>query len=196
MIEVGLSGGIGSGKTSVSKVFKNLGIPIYYADIEAKKIMNSDPILISEIISILGSQAYVNKKINKQYIAKQIFSDTEKRKKIESCVHKSVKKDYKSWVSKQKGAFVIHENALMFARNTYTEFDKSIYVFCPENIRIARIAQRDNISEQEIRQRMSAQAQDNECIKKADFVIHNDNTELIIPHITQIYSTIKQTIHG
>jgi len=196
MIEVGLSGGIGSGKTSVSKVFRNLGIPVYYADIEAKKLMNSEPDLISEIISILGSQAYTNGTINKEYIAKEIFSDSEKRKKIESCVHGSVKNNYKLWVLKQQGAFVIHENALMFARNTHTYFDKSIYVYCPENMRTNRIVQRDNISEHEIQQRMSAQATDSECIKKADFVIHNDNTELIIPQITHIYSTIKNTIHG
>ncbi|MFW5852229.1 MAG: dephospho-CoA kinase [Bacteroidota bacterium] len=196
MIEVGLSGGIGSGKTSVSKVFRNIGIPVYYADIEAKKLMNSEPALISEITSILGSQAYTNGTINKEYIAQEIFSDSEKRKKIESFVHVTVKKDYKLWVLKQQAAFVIHENALMFARNTYTNFDKSIYVYCPANMRAQRIAQRDNISEYEIQQRMSAQATDSECIEKADFVIHNDNTELIIPQITQIYSTIKHTIHG
>ncbi|MFO7869164.1 MAG: dephospho-CoA kinase [Bacteroidales bacterium] len=196
MIEVGLSGGIGSGKTSVSNVFKNLDIPVYNADTEAKHIMNSDTKTISHIQEIVGSKAYKNGQLQKEYIASQIFSNPEIRVELEKYIHKKVRTNYTHWVSQQTAPFVLQENALMFARDSYTLFDETIYVYCPETIRIQRVAKRDNLSPEKISQRISAQASDNECMHKAGFIIYNDNTQLIIPQINSIYATIKNNIHG
>lgn len=190
MVEIGLSGGIGSGKSSACKVFMALGIPVYTADVEAKKLMQNDTELQNEIVHIIGKDAYTDGILQTKHIAEIIFTDTEKKKHIENCIHPRVQKHYKEWVCKQRAAYVIHENALMFNSGTYTQFHASIYVYCPKDLRILRVMKRDTSTEEQIRARMSSQADDAVCVELASYVIHNDNTQLMIPQILDIHSHI------
>jgi len=195
MFTIGLSGGIGSGKTSVAMVFENLRIPVYYADSKAKYLMNSNSKLRIEIEDLLGKEAYKNNVLQREYIAKKVFSNNELLSKLNSLVHPAVYYDFLSWKKEQNSDIVIQENALMFLSDSYKKFDKTIYVYCPENIRIQRVCKRDNISKEQVLERIKKQASDEDCIAKADYVITNNST-LIIPQILEVYNNIKEIIYG
>jgi|SRR5690606_9738545 len=196
MIEIGLSGGIGSGKTSASRIFQNFGIPIYNADLRAKKLMSSNQTLISQITQLFGKQAYSNGILQTRYIAQHIFSNPQLKTKLEKLVHPAVYHDYTAWTQNQSESIVIHENALMFANDSYKKFHATIFVYCPQDLRILRIMIRDSITKEQAMQRILAQPDDKSCLEKATYTITNDNSMLMIPQILQIYAHIKTHIHG
>lgn len=176
MITVGLTGGIGSGKTTVAKAFHELGIPIYIADDEAKKLMQTSPVVKHKLIELFGKEAYLEGSLNKPYIANIIFHDKNYLDKMNAVVHPEVAKHFKKWLSKQQAPYVIKEAAILFENGGYKQCDVLITVTAPKKCKIERLLKRDNTSVEKIEAIMKNQWSDAQKIKLSDYVI--DNTEL------------------
>lgn len=173
MMIVGLTGGIGSGKTTVADFFKDLGIPIYIADEEAKKLMLKESVKF-EIITLLGEKSYDSSgKPNRKFIASQVFEDKILLEKLNGIIHPKVRQHFKKWAEKQDAAYVIYEAAILFETQKYKQFDHSILVTAPKKIRMQRLKARDNSTEKEIEARMQNQWSDARKKNLADFVIKN-----------------------
>ena len=173
MITVGLTGGIGSGKSTIAKMFEELGVAVYYADDEAKRLMNSSQQIREKLIKEFGKESYKNGNLNRAFLAEIIFNDKEKLLKINSIVHPEVDKHFKNWVKDQNGDFVIQENAILFENNKQNDFDYIITVTAPKDLRIERIIKRDSIDKNQIISRMNNQLDDAKKIESANFVISN-----------------------
>jgi dephospho-CoA kinase len=170
---VGLTGGIGSGKTTIAKMFEELGVPLYYADIEAKKLMHSSAILRKKIIALMGADAYSNEDLNRGYIAKIVFNDRKKLEQLNALVHPEVENHFKKWLGLQNAAYVIQENALIFENNKQGHFDSIIAVTAPFEKRIERVMKRDDVTKQQVLDRIDNQIDDDYKVKHATFVINN-----------------------
>ncbi|WP_373495902.1 dephospho-CoA kinase [Aquiflexum sp.] len=186
---VGLTGGIGSGKSTVAKIFTILGIPIYYADDRAKWLMAFNEELKKQIISHFGPESYTeDRKLNRNYLAGTVFSDEEKVKTINSLVHPAVKKDFESWTSQQDSPYVLKEAALLFETGSFRELDKTINVSAPLKIRVTRVLLRDpHRTEKQVNDIIDKQIPDEEKNLKADYVIKNADNKLLIPQVQQIH---------
>ena len=192
MYIIGLTGGIGSGKTLVSKVFENLGIAVYNSDIEAKLLMNNDSDIINKFKMIFGFEIYdENNRLNKKKLADLIFNDKNKLKTVNSIVHPAVKKHFTNWVQMQKSPYVIKETAILFKSGIFKDVDKIITVTAPLKLRIKRISERDNISEDDIMQRINKQTDDKFKIKNSDYIIRNDGKKLILPQILTLHKNFS-----
>ncbi len=193
-IQIGITGGIGAGKSLACKVFSILGVPIYDADSRAKSIMTTDGILISQIKQEFGDLAYDSEgNLDRVYLSQQIFNDEKKRIRLNELVHPRVAIDTEKWVSQQEGAsYILREAALMFESGYYKKLDKCILVTAPEWLRIKRIKVRDpHRSEAEIRKIMESQMPEEEKKKLADFVIDNDETQLMLPQILELHRRLS-----
>ncbi len=157
---IGLTGGIGSGKTTVAKMFAELGTPVYIADIEAKKLTNSSKFIRKKVIELLGEKAYTNDGLNRKYVADKIFNDKNLLQSVNNIIHPKVALHFKNWVSMQNGPYVIKEAAILFENGGYKDCDLIILVTAPKEIRINRIIDRDKTSKYEIKQRMANQWSD------------------------------------
>jgi dephospho-CoA kinase len=177
MIIVGLTGGIGSGKTTVAKQFKALGVPVYIADDEAKKLMNKSKIIKRKLIQLFGEQAYINNTLNRPFLADQIFNNTSNLEKMNAIVHPKVASHFLRWVNKQDAAYVLKESAILFENNAYKNCDYVITVIAPKKIRVERVMKRDETSLEKIEAIMKNQWNDDEKIEKSDFVINNVDLE-------------------
>jgi dephospho-CoA kinase len=189
---IGITGGIGSGKSTVAKIFNILGIPIYSADDRAKWLMANDTDLKDQIISSFGKESYFEDgSLNRSYLASRVFNDEEKVSIINSLVHPAVKKDFEKWVLKQNSPYVLKEAALLFETGSYMDLDKVINVSAPLKIRINRIMLRDpQRSENQINDIINKQLPDEEKNLKADFVIKNSDNRLLIPQVMQIHQLL------
>jgi len=174
---IGLTGGIGSGKTTIAKMFESLGIPVYYADIEAKKLMNSSNELKVKLIDLFGDNAFDTNALNSSYIANIVFNDKKKLKELNALVHPEVEKHFKNWLKDQKAAYVIQENAIIFENNKQFDYDYIITVTAPEKIRIERIIERDNTTKEQVIQRMNNQLDDDFKVKNSKYVIYNTDIQ-------------------
>lgn len=170
---VGLTGGIGSGKTTVGKMFTELGIPVYDSDLEAKRLMQSSKKLKKAITELFGNEAYIDDKLNKTYISTLVFKNQNLLKKLNAIVHPAVKKHFKSWTKKQGTPYVIQEAAIIFENASHESYDKVILVTSPQSIRIQRVMNRDGYAEEKVRDRMQNQWEDARKAALADFVIEN-----------------------
>ena len=189
MLKIGITGGIGSGKTTVCKVFELLGIPVFYADDVAKSIMYTDSILKSGILDAFGENSYSNSgELNRSYISSIVFNDKHELEKLNSLVHPAVFRAFDSWVLNQKEAsYVIKEAALLYESDAYKMCDQSILVISPIETRISRVKARDGISADDIQLRMNRQFSDEQKMKFADHILHNDERKLLIPQIIQLH---------
>ncbi len=172
MTIVGLTGGIGSGKTTVATMFAALGVPVYIADIEAKRLMNRSKIIKRKLTALLGEQAYNGDIINKKYIAKIIFNNPEILKQVNAIIHPKVAQHFKRWLKKQTAAYIIKETAILFESGSYNLCDKIILVTAPKEERIRRVMIRDSVTRKSVLERMKNQWDDAEKIKHSDFVIN------------------------
>jgi len=174
MKTIGISGGIGSGKTTCCKKFEDLGIPVYYADSRAKQLMISDVKLKRQIKKLLGQESYhSNGRPNRPYIASKIFTDKALLKKMNGLVHPAVGADVITWVQQQSAVYVLYEAALLVENGSYKNFDKLIVVTCPLEERIRRVMKRDKISKEHVVARMKNQLPEKKKIAVADFIIDN-----------------------
>jgi len=177
MMIVGLTGGIGSGKTTVAKMFMELGIPVFIADTEAKRLMSSSKVIRRKLIKLFGEDAYVNGILNKPFIASKIFSDKEMLQKMNAIIHPKVGKRFKKWILKQDAPYVISEVAILFENGSYKNYDTIIVVTATEEERLKRVLKRDDTSEKKIKAIMKNQWSDEDKIKRSDYVIHNETLE-------------------
>jgi dephospho-CoA kinase len=191
---IGLTGGIGSGKSTVAKIFSILGIPIYYADDRAKWLMAFDEELKQQILTHFGPESYSEDgSLNRSYLAGTVFSDEEKVRIINSLVHPAVKKDFEKWVGQQNSPYVLKEAALLFETGSYKELDKTINVSAPLKIRVSRVLMRDlHRTEKQVNDIIDKQIPDDEKNKKADYVIKNAENKLLIPQVLKIHGELLE----
>lgn len=192
MIRVGITGGIGSGKSTACKVFSYLGIPVFEADIVAKQLMNIDPEIRSKLIDLFGTSVYLpDQTIDRKYLAGIVFNNASLLAQLSKIVHPEVHKSFDSWCRNQQSPYILHESAILFETGFYKLMDKSIAVVANENQRIERVMKRDKIPHELVKQRIKNQLNDEDKIKLADFVIGNNEHELIIPQIVEIDKKIR-----
>jgi dephospho-CoA kinase len=191
---VGLTGGIGSGKTTVSNMFKELGVPVYIADLEAKKLMATSKVIKHKLIDLFGPKAYEDKELNKTFIAVKIFNDKAYLEKMNAIIHPKVAIHFKNWLKKQTTKYVIKEAAIIFEHNMQSQYDYIITVIASEEERIKRILKRDNTSKEKILSIMKHQISDQEKVKMSDFVILNDQLDLTKDQVLKIHNTILNNL--
>jgi len=190
MLKVGLTGGIGSGKSTVAKIFEVLGVPVYYADDAAKHIMNTDAELREKIISTFGAGSYVNNELNRPYIASIVFENTEKLALLNSLTHPATIRDAERWMRQQTSPYVIKEAALIFESGSAENLDYVIGVFSPLPLRIKRIMERDNVTRDEVMKRMSRQIDEDIKMRLCDKVIVNDEQQLVITQVLALHQQL------
>lgn len=188
---VGLTGGIGSGKTTVAKMFSELGVPVYIADDEAKKLTNSSKVIRRKLIQLLGEQAYIDGSLNRKYVAEKIFSNNALLNAVNAIIHPKVATHFKKWALRQKANYVIKEAAILFENGGYKECDVVILVTAPKTLRLQRVIKRDNATQGEIEQRMDNQWTDTRKKKLADIIIENIEIEKTRQQVQLIHKSLN-----
>jgi dephospho-CoA kinase len=191
MIIIGLTGGIGSGKTTVAKLFLERGVPVYFADDEAKKLMQSSEALKSKIRATFGDKSYLNNTLNRSYLAALVFTDKRNLERLNKLVHPAVKEHFSKWRAQQNSEYVIYENAILFESNSDKECDYIITVIADYETRIKRVMKRDNISRQDVINRIDNQLKTAEKVALSDAVIQNDDLQNLKPQINKILVALK-----
>ena len=187
MLRIGLTGGIGSGKSTVAHIFEVLNIPVYYADAASKRLMSEDEELKNKIKKAFGEDTYINNELNRKYLSDEVFNDPQKIKLLNSLVHPATIKDALGWMQIQKAPYVIKEAALIFESGSNKDLDYVIGVKSPVDLRIKRAMARDNISEQQVLARMNKQMDEEAKISLCDYVIVNDEEQMVIPQVLVLH---------
>jgi len=195
MLKVGLTGGIGSGKSTVCTFFSVLGMPVYISDIRARLLMMTDIEIIQEMKKILGDDIYLHDgSVNKQLLTKHIFEHEDTRQKINSIVHPKVKADFERWVREQDKSlnYVMQESALLFESGHWKDIDVIVTVTCPLEERINRLMKRDDCDRETVEKKISSQLPEEYKIENSDFVIHNSSNDIVIKQVLKIHETLIQ----
>ena len=191
MIKVGITGGIGSGKTTVCEVFERLGVPVYYADKQAKYLMETDKKLREAIRQLFGDEAFdAENNLNRAFIAGIVFKDEAKLLALNALVHPAVKADYDSWnaiLARKEYPYNLKEAALLVESGSYKDLDKLIVVSAPLEDRIKRVMARDNITAEQVKTRIDAQLPESEKVKLADYVIDNNLIMELVPQVGKVH---------
>jgi dephospho-CoA kinase len=191
MLKVGLTGGIGSGKSLIRRIFSELGIPVYDADTAAKRIMIEDERVRKSLISAFGIEIIqTDGSINNKLLAEIIFKNKTNLEKINSIVHPAVHRDFENWIQKQEAPYVLEEAAILFESNAHQNMDKVITVCASEDVRIERVIKRDTVSREKVIERMKTQMPDEEKVKLSDFIIYNDNDHILLPQVIDIHTQL------
>jgi dephospho-CoA kinase len=193
---IGITGGIGSGKSLVCQIFTSLGIPVYDADSRAKSLMTTDGILISAIKKEFGALSYhPDGTLNRQYLASVAFQDPQRLQVLNGLVHPRVGADFAQWLNDhQEHPYIIKEAALLFESGSYQSLDKIIVVHAPEQLRLSRVLQRDpHRSTEQVQEIIRNQMRDEEKVRRADFVIVNDETQLVIPQVLALHQQFSHS---
>jgi dephospho-CoA kinase len=200
MLKIGITGNIGSGKTTVSKLFELMGIPVFYADDAAKILMVTDEVLIAGIKQTFGAESYLDDKtLNRKHIADIVFNDEAQLAKLNGLVHPAVFRAFDSWAKeevKDGVPYVLKEAAVLFESSSYKFCDKTIMVTAPLELRIKRVMHRDNITHQEVLNREARQFPEEKKIQLADYVIKNDESELVIPQVLKLHDEFLSLVNG
>jgi dephospho-CoA kinase len=195
MVIVGLTGGIGSGKTTISKCFESFGIPVYIADDEAKELMNRSKVIKRKLVQLFGETAYKDGELNRSFLASKIFTDKTLLLKMNAIVHPKVASHFWGWLKKQEAPYVIKEAAIIFENNLESQYDYIITVVADEDLRIKRVMKRDDASKEKIRSIIKNQLSDAEKIEKSDFVITNNDLDSAKSGATKIHYQILHAIN-
>ena len=191
MLKIGLTGGIGSGKTTVAKVLEVLGIPVYYADEAAKDLMYKNELLKQQLIFHFGKDTYFEDgQLNRKHLSSIVFADKEKLELLNSLVHPVTVADAKDWFRKQTAPYVIKEAALLFESGTAEGLDYVIGVTAPATLRIKRVMDRDNVTADEVKRRMINQLDEGIKMKLCDFVLQNNEQQLLLPQVVQLHEEL------
>ena len=193
MLKIGLTGGIGSGKSTVAAIFEVLGTPVYYADAAAKKLMHEDVGLIAGIKELFGENSYVNGMLNRTYISGEVFSQPDKLNKLNALVHPVTIADAEKWMSKQFAPYLIKEAAILFESGSHIQMDYVIGVYSPLELRIERVMQRDKISKEQVISRINQQMDEEEKMRRCDFLVYNDEKKLLIPQVLELHDKLMNT---
>ena len=191
MFQVGLTGGIGSGKTLVCSILEKLGVPVYYADREARLLMNENSGLRTQIERVFGQEAYLNGTLNRDFLAGMVFGDPSLLAKMNALVHPAVRAHYASWVEIQSDVpYVVKEAAILFESGSDLFMDLTVLIYADTHERIQRVMQRDGIDRIQVEKRMNTQMGEEEKKKRADCIIYNDGREMLLPQIIKLHNTI------
>ncbi len=192
---VGITGGIGSGKSTVCKIFQALEIPIYDADTQAKILINTDAKVRQAITKLLGEEAYKNGDYNRKFVAKEVFSDPKKLAKINAIVHPAVANDFSDWSKKQTSKYVLKEAALLFESGSYADLDSIITVTSPHDLRVKRVLNRDaHRSLEDVEAIINKQLPEEQKVALSDYVLVNDEQNLVIPQVLEIHQLLDSKI--
>lgn len=187
MLKIGLTGGIGSGKSVAAGIFKVLGVPVFDADLEAKLIMEKDEQLALSIQKLFGNESYTGKKLNRKYLADIVFNDALKLKQLNALVHPAAIEAANDWMNKQTAGYVVKEAALLFESGSAGYLDFVIGVHAPRELRIKRVMERDKATFEQVFARTQRQMNEEEKLKLCDFVVVNDESQLLIPQVLQLH---------
>ena len=192
MLRIGLTGGIGSGKSTVAQIFAVLGIPVYYADEAAKRIMNTDSYVRSQIIKAFGDESYIDGCLNRSHLSSMVFGNKENLALLNSIVHPATIADAENWMKLQTSAYIIKEAALIFESGSQKNLDIVVGVYAPETLRIKRIISRDVVSPSAVEARINNQLDENIKMRLCDHVIVNDEETLVMPQVVALHKKFKQ----
>ena len=193
MLKIGLTGGIGSGKSLVADIFSRLGIAVYISDNIAKKLMNSNEAVKKSLSDEFGESIYAENQLNRKKLADIIFNDDTKLQKVNAIVHPYVRDDFETFCMENEGSpYIINESAIVFTSGLYKTLDKIISVIAPLDLRIQRVIERDNTSKENIEKRAATQLTDEERIAKSDFLLYNDEKQLLTPQILSLHETLTR----
>jgi dephospho-CoA kinase len=191
MLKIGITGGIGSGKSTVAKIFELLGIPVYYADAAAKDIMNRDPELKAQVQQHFGADMYDSSGLlDRKRLGSIVFNDQEKLELLNSLVHPATIRDSEQWALQQKSPYVLKEAALLFESAAFHYLDKVIGVSAPQSLRILRVMQRDKVTRDDVLARMHKQIDDTIKMRLCDYVIYNDEQQMVIPQVLRVHEQL------
>ena len=192
MTEVGLTGNIGSGKTTVCRIFESLGIPVFYSDLEAKKLYLRENVK-QKIRTEFGEKVFNNQgEVDFKMLATVIFSNKESLEFINNLIHPLVFENYRNWVEQNsRSSYLIHESAILFEHQLEKRFDKTIVIYSPQELRVQRVIKRDSIQESEVLKRISNQMKDEDKNRLADLLITNDGIQMLIPQVMRIHNLLK-----
>lgn len=188
---VGITGGMGSGKSYGCQFIEAMGYPVFYADKTAKKILNREGKVIRAVIELFGENAYINGKLNRPLVAEKIFEQPDLREAIHQLVHPLVRKHFLDWSTTQLADIVFHEAAILFETGSYRRFDYTVLICAPKELRIERIQKRDHLSRSAIESRMATQWPDEQKKLLADFVVENDGKQLILPQLQRVVEAVN-----
>ena len=186
MKRIGITGGIGAGKSLVAEIIKVMGYPVYNSDERAKELTESNPKIKEGLIHLFGEEIYQNDKLNKFALAQAIFSDDSLREKVNALIHPIVREDFNLWALAQNNTLVFNESAILFETGSFKNFDAVILVYAPKELRIKRIMKRDNCSENEVLKRMNSQFSDEEKYQLTEFRVLNDEQIPLLKQVEQI----------
>src|SRR4051812_23514218 len=192
MLRIGLTGGIGSGKTTVAKIFELLGVPVYYADEASKRLYHTDPDLMRNIKKHFGEEVYTNEQLNRSRLASIVFNNPAKLELLNQLVHPPTIRDAENWMKTQTSPYVIKEAALLFESGSASGLDYIIGVNAPVHQRIKRVMDRDGSSREEVLSRLNHQISEDIKMKLCDFLINNNEQELVIPQVLQLHEKLTQ----
>ena len=188
---IGLTGGIGSGKTTVARIFSMLNVPVYNSDEAGRNISNIDPLVKSTIKEQFGADVFdQNENLNREKLSAIVFNDSSALAKLNAIIHPAVAQDFKTWCANQSSPYVIKETAILFEHGLDKYLDGVIVVEAPDELRIKRVMHRNGITEDAVRNRIQQQLPQDELISRADWVIHNNEEQLLIPQVLAVYSRI------
>lgn len=196
MLKVGITGGIGSGKSVVCQVFQTLGIPVFNADDAARRLMETDAALIASITKLLGTEAYTAGKPNREVIASLVFNNKALLEQLNALVHPATIQYANDWIAAQTAPYVIKEAAIFFESGSYKEMDIMVGVYAPKDIRLQRALQRTGTTEAKVLERMANQMDEDEKMKRCDHVITNDGHTAIIPQVLELHQLFLQRAKG
>ncbi|MFL9484136.1 dephospho-CoA kinase [Chitinophagaceae bacterium LWZ2-11] len=196
MLKIGITGGIGSGKSTISRIFKTFGIPVFDADSVAKNIMQEDEVLKQQVKETFGDESYKEGKLDRKYLANIVFNDAHQLELLNSIVHPATIRAATNWMKLQKTDYVIKEAALLFEAGSAGDLDYVIGVYAPQYVRIKRVMSRDNISREDVLARMNKQIDEELKMKLCDFVIVNDSRTAVIPQVLKVHEELLQLLHG
>ncbi|MGH2552759.1 MAG: dephospho-CoA kinase [Chitinophagaceae bacterium] len=187
MLRIGLTGGIGSGKSVVAKIFETLAIPVYYADDAAKRLMNTNAAVKASIIKKFGENSYISGELNRKHLASIVFNDVKKLELLNALTHPATIHDAEEWIKNQQSSYIIKEAALLFESGANKNLDHVIGIYAPLHLRISRVMARDGITEEEIMKRINRQMDEEKKMKLCDFIITNNEEELVIPQVLELH---------
>lgn len=193
MRKVAVTGNMGSGKTTVCKVFETLGIPVFYADPEARKFLDN-PVVMEEIFQVFGGRVWNSRQqtIDRKVLASEVFADPEKLQQLNNIIHPRVHKAFDGWLMRQHAPYCIQESALVFETGSYRKFDKTILVWSDEETMIRRVMERDQSSRQQVQERLAHQQSQQQKARMADYILRNVDNELLIPQILSLHKELLQ----
>ncbi|MBC3539635.1 dephospho-CoA kinase [Rufibacter sediminis] len=194
MLKIGITGGIGSGKSIVCRCFQLLGVPVYDSDTRAKWVMNHDSELRDQLIAAFGPETFdAQQNLNRAYLSQKVFHNAPELAKLNGLVHPQVRKDFYSWVAQQQTPYLLKEAALMFESNAYTQVDHVLTVSAPLSLRLSRTLQRDpHRTAAEVEAIMGKQLSEEERVSRAQFVLYNDEAQLVLPQVVQLHQKFLQ----